>query len=55
MSPLSRVARLLLILHGLVNVAQGIYSIVSPQWYATLVGDMFDGAPDKALQSIGKN
>jgi hypothetical protein len=40
--------------HGLMNIAQGVYSIISPQGYAALAGDMFAGAPDKALQSIGK-
>jgi hypothetical protein len=54
MSPLSRIAQLLLITHGLLNIAQGIYSLVSLQEYAALGGDIFAGAPDKALKSIGE-
>lgn len=53
MSPTTRIAQALLITHGLMNISQGIYSLVSPQEYAALAGDMFAGAPDKALKSIG--
>jgi hypothetical protein len=53
MSPLSQLARAILILHGLMNIAQGAYSFVSPQEYAVRTGNMFKGAPDKAIQSIG--
>jgi hypothetical protein len=40
--------------HGIMNIGQGIYTLVSPKEYAELAGEMFAGAPDKALQSIGK-
>jgi uncharacterized protein YjeT (DUF2065 family) len=35
------------------NLLQGLYSLAYPQEWAALSGDMFIGAPDKALQSIG--
>jgi uncharacterized protein YjeT (DUF2065 family) len=52
-SLLSQLARILLSLHGLLNLLQGLYSLAYPQEWAALSGDMFTGAPDKALQSIG--
>jgi hypothetical protein len=51
MSPFSRMARLLLILHSLVNIALGAYSFVNIEEYAAITGI---DAPDRALQSIGK-
>jgi hypothetical protein len=54
MSPLSQLSRVILIAHGLMNIAQGIYSLYSPKEYGTLVGDTFAGTPEKALQSIGR-
>lgn len=54
MSPLSKLSQILLITHGLLNIAQGIYSLISPQSYAALGGDVFAGAPDKALKAIGE-
>ncbi|KAH7082077.1 hypothetical protein FB567DRAFT_594582 [Paraphoma chrysanthemicola] len=53
MSPLSRMANFILVLHGLGNLSQGIYTVASPRGYAALTGDLFAGAPDKALQAIG--
>ena len=50
----AQVARLLLILHGLANTAQGLYCVIYPQNYVTATGDMFAGAPGKAVQSIGQ-
>jgi hypothetical protein len=54
MPALSQICRVILIVHGLMNIGQGIYTLVSPKGYAELAGDMFAGAPDMALQSIGK-
>jgi uncharacterized protein YjeT (DUF2065 family) len=54
MSIPSQVFRIILIAHGLINMAQGIYSLVTPQEYGTMAGDMFAGSPDRALQSIGE-
>lgn len=53
MSALANGARVLLVLHGVTNVAQGLFSILLPQAYLEKTGDMFIGAPDKAIQSIG--
>lgn len=55
MSPLARIAQLLLILHGIMNIAQGFYSLASPQEYAQMAGDMFAGVSDKAIMSIGRS
>jgi hypothetical protein len=55
MPSLSRACHLILILHGLVNIAQGVYSLISPSGYAALTSDMFAGAPEKALKSIGND
>lgn len=52
MSPISRMARLLLILHAFVNIVFGIYPFVNPGEYAAITG--VEG-PDKTLQSIGKS
>jgi hypothetical protein len=54
MPPLSQICRIILIAHGLMNIGQGIYSLTSPEEYAELAGDVFAGAPHKALQSIGR-
>jgi hypothetical protein len=54
MSTMTCLCHFILILHGLVNIAQGVYSLVSPSGYAALTSDMFAGAPEKALKSIGK-
>ncbi|CAN9328963.1 unnamed protein product [Alternaria alternata] len=50
MSPISRMARLLLILHAFVNIVFGIYPFVNPGEYAAITG--VEG-PDKTLQSTG--
>ncbi|XP_014560704.1 hypothetical protein COCVIDRAFT_34362 [Bipolaris victoriae FI3] len=50
MSPFSRMARMLLIMHSLVNMALGAYSFVNTQEYAAITGVE---ASDRALQSIG--
>lgn len=53
MSLLSRICRVVLVTHGLINIAQGIYSLVSPKGYGDMTGDLFAGSPDMALGSIG--
>ncbi|OSS51865.1 hypothetical protein B5807_03466 [Epicoccum nigrum] len=53
MSSLSHLARYLLILHGLLNIAQGLYSITNPQGWMHHAGPMFSGAPDHAVCAIG--
>lgn len=53
MSLLPRTCRAVLIVHGLINIAQGIYSLVSPKGYGDMTGDLFTGSPDMALGSIG--
>ena len=50
MSPVSRLARLLLILHGVVNFALGVYSFIKPEEVAAITGME---ASDEALQTIG--
>ncbi|KAG9191182.1 hypothetical protein G6011_09270 [Alternaria panax] len=50
MSPISRMARLLLILHSFVNIALGIYPFFNPEEYSAITG--VEG-PDQTLQSIG--
>jgi hypothetical protein len=35
------------------NIAQGVYGLASPREYSKMVGDIFVGSSDKALQSIG--
>jgi hypothetical protein len=50
---LPRICRIVLILHALLNIAQGIYSLVSISSYAALMSEMFGEVPEKALQSIG--
>jgi hypothetical protein len=54
MSPLSQLSRVILVAHGVMNIAQGTYSLYSPKEYGALVGDTFAGTPEKALQSIGR-
>jgi len=44
-------ARLLLILHSIVNIALGVYPFINPEEYSAITG--MEG-PDKTLQSIGK-
>lgn len=51
MSPLSRIARLLLLLHSLVNMALGAYSFINTEEYAAMTG--MQGS-EQTLQSIGK-
>jgi len=53
MSALANGERVLLVIHGALNIAQGLFSILAPQTYLGETGEMFIGAPDKALQSIG--
>jgi hypothetical protein len=52
MSPISRMARMLLILHSIVNIALGIYPFINPEEYSAITG--LEG-PEKTLQSIGKS
>lgn len=53
MALIKHVVRVLLFLHGLSNVAQGIYCVLRPVDWAAAAGQGFVGAPDKAIQSIG--
>jgi hypothetical protein len=50
MSPVSRLARLLLILHAAVNFLLGIYSFINPSKVLAITGVE---ASDQVLQSIG--
>jgi hypothetical protein len=43
-------ARLLLILHSILNIALGIYPFINAEEYSNITGVE---APDRALQSIG--
>ncbi|KAJ4307620.1 hypothetical protein N0V94_009673 [Neodidymelliopsis sp. IMI 364377] len=52
-SRLSQTARFLLILHGLFNICQGIYSVTKPQAWAARAGNSFKNTPDHAVQAIG--
>jgi len=51
MSPISRLARLLLILHAVVNIALGAYPFFNAAEYSAITG--VEG-PERALQDIGK-
>lgn len=53
MSRLSQTARFLLILHGFLNIAQGLYSLTQPRAWAALAGPNFTRTPDQAVQAIG--
>lgn len=53
MSYLSHLARYLLIFHGLLNIAQGLYSITNPQGWVNLAGPIFSGSPNHAVYAIG--
>lgn len=53
MSRISQIARFLLVIHGLVNMAQGLHSITAPRKWAALAGSDFDGTPNKSVQAIG--
>ncbi|KAF1834449.1 hypothetical protein BDW02DRAFT_550494 [Decorospora gaudefroyi] len=50
MSPLTRLARLLLIAHACINIAQGIYTFLDPKHWSEITG--FE-ADDRVLQMIG--
>jgi uncharacterized protein YjeT (DUF2065 family) len=54
MAILPIIARFILIAHGLMNIAQGIYSLASPQGYGTMAGEILAGSPDRTLQLIGE-
>ena len=53
MGVIKRIVRLLLIIHGILNAAQGIYCVVNPSAFAEIAGPAYHGASDQALQSIG--
>ncbi|KAF3008499.1 hypothetical protein E8E13_005324 [Curvularia kusanoi] len=53
MSRISQAARFLLALYGLINIAQGLYSITNPQGWTHLAGANFAGSPAHAVQAIG--
>jgi hypothetical protein len=52
-SLISRTALSLLILHALLNIAQGIYCITRPAAWLGLAPDAFQGSPDATVQAIG--
>ncbi|KAF1360952.1 hypothetical protein EJ07DRAFT_45758, partial [Lizonia empirigonia] len=52
MSRLSQTARFLLILHGILNIAQGLYSITQPRAWAALAGPDLTRTPVQAVQAI---
>ena len=52
-SLISRTATTLLILHALLNIAQGVYCITRPSVWLGLAPDAFEGSPDAAVQAIG--
>ena len=54
MSLLPRLARTFLILHALLNIAQGLYCITNPQGWVDLAGPLFDDSPVRAVLAIGK-
>ncbi|KAK4617578.1 hypothetical protein CLAFUW4_12451 [Fulvia fulva] len=53
MSSIQKAARWLLVLHGIGNIAQGTFSILRPDSFASAAGPRFLGSPDQAIQSIG--
>ncbi|KAF2628283.1 hypothetical protein BU25DRAFT_448224 [Macroventuria anomochaeta] len=53
MSRISQIARFLLLIHGLLNIAQGLYCIAQPLAWSELAGSAFRGTPNPAVQSIG--
>lgn len=52
-SLISRAAYALLILHALLNIAQGVYCITHPLAWLVLAPATFKGSPDAAVQAIG--
>lgn len=48
-----QIIRMVLFIHGLLNIAQGFYCIFRPVAWAETAGEGFVGAPSKAIQSIG--
>ncbi|KAJ4399651.1 hypothetical protein N0V91_009304 [Didymella pomorum] len=52
-SLMSRTALTLLILHALLNIAQGVYCITHPAAWLELAPDAFQGSPNAAVQAIG--
>ncbi|KAJ4993694.1 hypothetical protein SVAN01_00748 [Stagonosporopsis vannaccii] len=48
----SKIARFILIGHGLLNIAQGIYSIIRTQDWVIIAGSGFTGSPPAAVQAI---
>ena len=52
---IANIARVLLIVHGLANMAQGFYSIMNPSGWRTVVPPSFAGTPDAAIQAIGES
>ena len=53
MSPLNQTLRIILIVHGLLNVIQGFYIILAPFAWAQMAGTEFVGSSNLAFQSIG--
>lgn len=50
---IANIARFLLIIHGLANMAQGFYSITDPYGWRELAPESFKRTPDAAVQAIG--
>ena len=53
MAVVKQVVRIVLFLHGVFNILQGAYSVLRPLEFAKAAGVGYEGAPDKAIQSIG--
>lgn len=52
-SLISRTAHTLLILHALLNIAQGVYCITRPSAWLDLAPAAFKTSPHAAVQAIG--
>ncbi|KAK5165409.1 uncharacterized protein LTR77_008938 [Saxophila tyrrhenica] len=53
MSPFKQILRIILVIHGFLNIAQGFYVVFSPRAWAKQAGPAFVGSSEQALQSIG--
>lgn len=51
---LSQIAHILLLVHALGNILQGVVTLADPDRYRRMTGTLFTGAPDKALGAIGE-
>jgi hypothetical protein len=53
MSTIKQIIRIVLVVHGLLNLAQGTYCVLDPAWFLNVAGKGFEGSSQQALQSIG--